>query len=126
MNEQVSPSTLATDRSISPVMTTSVIGSAINAIGMTSRETNRQNRGLATPSIVAAPMTATRTSATRTMTSHDPRTEPRTFSRSRIATPSTQEAPGDADRERAVQADRGEDQGADGGPLPERADPQYR
>ncbi len=81
MNEQVRPSTLATDRSISPVTTTSVIGSAISTIGMTRASTNRQNRGLAKPSIVAAPMTATRTSATRTM--HVPRCEHRADPRRR-------------------------------------------
>jgi len=39
---------LATDRSISPVTTMSVIGRAISAIGIASRVTKRQNRGFAT------------------------------------------------------------------------------
>src|SRR5262245_63569421 len=63
---------LATERSISPVMTISVIGSATKAIGMISRATNRQNRGLATPSMAMAPTTATTTTARITITSHEP------------------------------------------------------
>src|SRR6185436_15970767 len=54
---QVNPTTLATERSISPVMMTSVSGSAISRIGIASSVTNRQNLGLETPSMVSAPTT---------------------------------------------------------------------
>src|SRR5688572_11786871 len=60
----VSPTTLATDRSISPVMTTSASGSAISATGMTSSITNRQNRGDPAPSMVWPATTTNSTSAT--------------------------------------------------------------
>ena len=73
---QVRPSMLATDRSISPVMTISVIGSAISAIGMISRTTKRQNRGLATPSMKAAPTTETSTTARMTTASHERQSAP--------------------------------------------------
>src|SRR6266540_3393495 len=123
-------STLATDRSISPVITTSVIGRAINAIGIASSVTNRQNLGLATPSMVAPPITITATSARITIASHDPstdrsRTVPARCCSGATCLPSSQTA-GDAHREGAVQPDRHQDQRADSGPLPERVDAEHR
>src|SRR5262245_37215149 len=118
---QVRPSTLATERSISPVMTTSVIASAMSATGIASRQTNRQNRGLATPSIVAAPTMTTRTRARTTTASH----EPKMRFRSGTVPPSAQ-APVDAYGQGAVQTDRGQDQRTDGGALPERVYAEHR
>src|SRR5262245_36152841 len=118
ITEQVRPSTLATDRSISPVMTTSVIGMAISAIGMASSDTNRQNRGLATPSMARAPTTDTTTSAISTIASHEPNTR---RARSGMGAPSSKAA-AQPERQRAVQADGGQDQRPDRGLLPERVD----
>src|SRR5262245_9183452 len=122
---QVRPSMLATDRSISPVMTTSVSGSAMSRIGIASSVTNRQNLGLATPSMVSAPITATRTSASITTASHDISADRSRVFHSVMGTPAAQ-APADPKSECPVESDRGEDQSADGRALPERIDPEYR
>src|SRR5262245_7145611 len=121
---QVRPSMLATDRSISPVMTINVIGNAMSAIGMISRTTKRQNRGLATPSMNAAPITETSTTARMTTTSQERQlSHLGTFN---LGTgPPPLEPVGHPDREGPVETDRQQDQRADGGPLPERVHPEH-
>ena len=121
---QVRPSMLATDRSISPVMTTSVSGSAMRTIGIASSVTNRQNLGLATPSMVSAPITATRTNASSTTASHDVSADRSRAFHSAMATPPAQ-PPADPKGECPVQSDGRQDQRADRGALPERVDPEY-
>src|SRR5688572_8672762 len=123
---QVSPSTLATDKSISPVMTMSVIGRAISAIGMASSVTKRQKRGLATPSMVNAPTMDTTTSAISMTASHEPRTPRTRAARSGMVRLPFSQAARDAGGKRPVQADRGEDQRTDRGVLPERVDTEHR
>src|SRR4051812_2542779 len=122
---QVRPRVLATDRSISPVMTISVSGRAMSTTGMASRVTNRQNRGLATPSTAIAPTTATRTRATTTTTSQVPMARRTPAVRSGMGLPFSQAAP-DARGQGPVESDGGEDERADGRVLPERIDAQHR
>src|SRR5262245_11138675 len=122
---QLRPRTLATERSISPVMMTRVNGNAISAIGMASSVTNRQKRGLATPSMVNPPTTATSMTAMTTTRSQEPRTERSRIVRSVMGSPRPKAA-ADTYGERPVESDGREDQCADRRPLPERVDAEHR
>jgi hypothetical protein len=120
MTALVSPSVLATDRSISPVTTMSVIGSAISAIGVRSSSRKPQLRPVANPSTRTPAPTITTTSAATRVASQDPRR----FTVSVATCLPFPQAGGDPYGEGAVESDGGEDQRADDGLLPERVDPQ--
>src|SRR3954449_2740972 len=134
-----SPTVLATERSISPVMITRVSGRAISMITTTSSSRNPALRVEANPSTVRPAITRNATS-TRVMT---PSPVPSRRSRE-AAGPSANvrgagagavstatevppsQAAGQAQGERPVQDDRGQDERAHGGVAPEGADAELR
>src|SRR5262245_17049425 len=134
MTALVSPSMLATERSISPVMTTRVSAVAISAIGTTSRSRNVTVIVLAKLSTHSSEPIKVTTRMTSSTNSHDP-TTPRSVDKrveSRRSATSDDMGPpalhpsSQADREEPVEADRREDQRADEGLLPERVDAEHR
>src|SRR5215207_426884 len=131
MTALVSPRMLATDRSISPVTTISVMGSAIRAIGARSRSRKPQLRPLAKPSTPTLAARITRMTVVMMVVSHDASAGSvrRAACRPTAVSVATgfplSEPGGDAHGQGAVEADRGEDQRADHRLLPEGIDPQH-
>src|SRR3954454_2205584 len=134
-----SPTVLATERSISPVMITRVSGRAISMITTTSSSRNPALRVEANPSTVRPAITRNATS-TRVMTpspvpsrrsreAAGPSADVRGAGAGAVSTATEvppSQAAGQAQGERPVQDDRGQDERAHGGVAPEGADAELR
>src|SRR5262245_52987754 len=121
---------LATDRSISPVMTTRVSGSAISATGIRSSSRKPQLRLVAKFGTNALAITIVMTRAATSTASHEPspvdRSRSSTFDELGATCPPSTQLLGDPHRDRTIETDRGEDQRANDRLLPEGVDLQSR